>query len=227
MSADQVEELQRIYNERFAKNLAYRRQVWGVLLRSFFQKYIDPNDAVLDLGCGYGEFINAVNCGEKMAMDLNPDAPKHLESGTRFLQQDCSTSWALESDSLDVVFTSNFFEHLPDKSALGRTLSEAHRCLKAGGTLIAMGPNIKFLPGQYWDFWDHYLPLTELSLSEGLVNRGFEIVESFAKFLPFTMVRQRQYPARFLDVYLKLPIAWRVFGKQFLIVAQKRAGQLR
>lgn len=46
-----------------------------------------------------------------------------------------------------------FFEHLPDKAHLLRTLGQIRRCLKPGGCLIAMGPNIKYLPGRYWDFF--------------------------------------------------------------------------
>jgi SAM-dependent methyltransferase len=124
------------------------------------------------------------------------------------------------------VFTSNFFEHLPDKATLGKTLDQALRCLKPGGKLIAMGPNIKFLPGIYWDFWDHYLPLTEISLSEGLMTRGFEVTLCLDRFLPYTLARTRRYPLIFLKVYLRLKPAWRFFGKQFLVVAEKpRGGQ--
>ena len=221
MSAHSSADLRRIYQARFAKTAAYRRQVWRVLIPDFFQQYIQPNDTVLDLGCGYGEFINQVRCGSKLAMDLNPDAPSFLDPSVRFLEQDCSTRWQLEPDSLDVVFTSNFFEHLPHKEALGRTMDEIFRCLKPGGRLIALGPNVRYLAGRYWDFWDHYLPLTDLSLGEGLTNRGFGIVRSVDRFLPYTTVRARQYPDFFVKLYLRLPLAWRFMGKQFVVVARK------
>src|ERR1043165_5219610 len=127
-------------------------------------------------------------------MDLNPASAQHLASGVNLLRQDCSDQWQLPDESLDTVFTSNFFEHLPDKAALGRTLQQVRRCLKTGGKLIAMGPNIKYLPGAYWDFWDHYLPLTETSLGEGLSTNGFVVEQSHPRFLPYTMVNSRQYP---------------------------------
>jgi SAM-dependent methyltransferase len=221
MSTIDAHELQKLYGARFARNLAYRRKVWNVLVSVFFQKYISHDSAVLDLGCGYGEFINTVRCGNKFAMDLNPDAPKYLDSTVQFLEQDCSSRWQLEDSSLQVVFTSNFFEHLGDKAALGKTLDEIFRCLAPGGKIIAMGPNIKYLPGKYWDFWDHYLPLTEKSLGEGLTSRGFQITECVAKFLPYTMVNQREYPAALLKLYLRFPLAWQILGKQFLVVASK------
>src|SRR5262249_13889513 len=163
MSTEPTEELQRVYSDRFGGTADYRQRVWAVLLRAFFQPLIPQTAAVLDLGCGYGEFVNQVRAGRKFAMDLNPDAKKHLLPDVVLFHQDCSQPWPLKEGELDVVFTSNFFEHLPDKPALGRTLDEIFRCLKTGGQLIALGPNIKFTSGRYWDFWDHHLPLTELS----------------------------------------------------------------
>ena len=41
-----------------------------------------------------------------------------------FHQQDCSEPWEIDPNSLDLVFTSNFFEHLPNKESLDRTMGE-------------------------------------------------------------------------------------------------------
>jgi SAM-dependent methyltransferase len=222
MSRSAPEDLQRIYGARFAGSLDYRKTVWSVLVSDWFGRYVRPQDAALDLGCGYGEFINTIACREKYAMDLNPDAPRFLSKDVRFLSQDCATRWPLPDASLDVVFTSNFFEHLPDKGALGRTLDEIHRCLRPGGRLIALGPNIKYLPGEYWDFWDHSVPLTEASLKEALVIRGFGIDVCIGRFLPYTMSSGPRYPVALVRAYLKLPVLWRVFGRQFLVVGMRR-----
>ena len=216
-------ELARVYGNRFDPVREYRRRVWGVLVPQFFQKFVSHSASVLDLGCGYGEFINTVTAAKKWGMDLNPRTSENLAPDVRFLEQDCSRTWPLEEGQLDLVFTSNFFEHLPNKTALGRTLDQAFRCLKPGGRLIAMGPNIKCTEGRYWDFWDHYLPLTELSLSEGLTVRGYEIEQCLDRFLPYTMVGARQYPLWCVTLYLRLPLLWRWKGEQFLVIARKPA----
>jgi SAM-dependent methyltransferase len=221
MNGQNAEELKRIYEQRFEQSRFYRSRVWRTLVQNHFQKYINQSDVVLDLGCGYGDFINQVRCGKKYGMDLNPDARNYLSSDVELIEQDCSAPWPLKDKSLHVVFTSNFFEHLSDKRTLGKSLDEIFRCLRPHGKLIAMGPNIKYLPGEYWDFWDHYLPLTEMSLAEGLTNRGFEIVEQIARFLPYTMVGGRAYPDVFLKAYLRMRFAWRFLGKQFVVVATK------
>lgn len=215
--------LQRMYRARFGGRQAYRDNVWRVLIRDYFQRWIRPEDVVLDVGAGYGEFINHIRCGKKYALDLNPDTADRVSGGVEVVAQDCSAPWPFPDNHLDVVFTSNFLEHLPDKRALSRTLGEANRCIKPGGRFILMGPNIKYLPGAYWDFIDHHIPLTEQSLAEALVQQGFRIEKCIAKFLPFTMVNGPQYPAFFLAVYLRIPFVWRIFGKQFLVLAKKES----
>jgi hypothetical protein len=77
------------------------------------------------------------------------------------------------------------------------------------------------LPGRYWDFWDHYLPLTEASLCEGLKLTGFMIDFVAARFLPYSMSAGCTPPIIFLNLYVKWRWVWRFFGKQFLVVAVK------
>lgn len=214
-------DLQRLYETRFTGKSAYRQAVWQVLC-PFFSRWISPEDVVLDLGCGWCEFINAVRCGQKFAMDLNPDAENHAAPEVNLLRQDCSATWQLPDGSLDAVFSSNFFEHLPNKDALESAFLEAYRTLKPGGRFIAMGPNVKYVPGACWDFIDHHVPLTELSVLELMRKCGFEEEFCRDRFLPYTMSQGQQYPTWMLRTYLALPFAWRFWGKQFLVVGQKK-----
>jgi SAM-dependent methyltransferase len=214
-------DLQEIYSRRFRGNLEYRNRVWQILTADFFSRWIRPADRVLDLGCGYCQFINHIACSEKYGMDLNPQAADYAANNVTLIQQDCAARWPFEDNFLDAVFTSNFFEHLPTKDALEKTLREAMRCLKPDGRLIALGPNIRYLHGQYWDFFDHYLALTDKSLVEVLEKTGFSIVKSVSRFLPYTMVNAREYPLVLMRLYLRMPVAWIFLGKQFLVVARK------
>jgi SAM-dependent methyltransferase len=214
-------ELEKIYRSRFDEHIVYRDQIWKLLTSEFFSKYVSQEDRLLDLGCGYGEFINNIRCNTKFAMDMNPRARERLDHTVQFIEQDCSQQWELSENSLDVIFTSNFFEHLPTKKALSDTLDQAYRCLRKDGRIIALGPNVRFIGGAYWDFWDHHLPLTDAALSEALAIQGFTIEESIDRFLPYTMVNRRHFPSILVSLYLKVPIMWRVFGKQFLVVGRK------
>jgi SAM-dependent methyltransferase len=116
-------DLQRIYAQRFSASLEYRRSVWRILVADFFQKLVPASAAVLDLGCGYGEFINQVAASAKFGMDLNPDSRKFLAPGVELLAQDCSAQWPLPDSSLDVVFTSNFSNTYPTRPpSAGRSM---------------------------------------------------------------------------------------------------------
>jgi SAM-dependent methyltransferase len=215
------DELKLMYERRFSGKEEYRRKVWSVLVSDWFQRYIPDAGAVLDLGCGHGEFVNNLKGLIRYGMDLNPDSGRHLDSDIRWFQQDCSKQWPLPDNALDLVFTSNFFEHLHHKTNLLGTLIEAYRCIRPGGRLIALGPNIKYVGGAYWDFWDHHLPLTEASLVEALQTAGFKLERVVPRFLPYSMSEGPRYPLFFLRLYLRLPFAWRIFGRQFVIVAYK------
>jgi SAM-dependent methyltransferase len=216
-----LQDLRKEYQQRFASLAPYRDSVWRVLVRDFFQRYVDPTATVLDLGSGWGEFIRHIHAYRKIAMDLNPDMPSHVGSEVETILQDCSQTWQVPDSSLDIVFTSNFFEHLPDKDALRRTLQEAMRCLKDGGRIICVGPNIRFLHGSYWDFWDHFLPLSDRSMAEVLNLTGFAVERVEPRFLPYSMSLGFTPPVSFISTYIRTPLLWRIFGKQFLLVGYK------
>jgi SAM-dependent methyltransferase len=218
---DRPQELQELYSRRFDAVAAYRGAIWRVLVEDFFQSFVRRDARVLDIGCGYGEFINYIRASEKYGIDLNPTARAHLNPDVRFLEQDCSQPWPIPDGSLDVVFTSNFFEHLPSKDSLRDTMSQAFRCLSPGGIIIAMGPNIRYLSGSYWDFWDHSLCLSERSLAEGLASIGYRIRLKIPRFLPYSMSGGLRYPAALVRLYLRMRWVWPVFGRQFLVIAEK------
>ena len=213
--------LQQIYEKRFSGFENYRNKVWNILVSQFFHRWINPEFSILDLGCGYGEFINHTKCKNRHAMDLNPNARKKLNENIIFHEQDCSNTWSINPSSIDLIFTSNFFEHLPNKESLRSTIEEIRKALKPNGLLIAMGPNISVLKGSYWDFWDHHVPLSDASLCELLQINDFSIIKSYPCFLPYNMVRVKQRPLFLVSLYLKLPFLWKIFGKQFLVVAKK------
>jgi SAM-dependent methyltransferase len=128
----------------------------------------------------------------------------------------------LSSGSVDVVFSSNFLEHLASKEEVSRVMREALRVLKTGGTLILLGPNVRLIPGVYWDFFDHHVPLSDRSMCELLAITGFELIRVEPRFLPYTTRSALPQAPWLVALYLSLrPLSSAVLGKQFLIVAKK------
>ena len=213
-------DLEKLYRNRFEGKSTYRTRVWGALA-NFFGRWIAKDARVLDVGAGYCEAINAFHGSAKYAMDLNPETAERANPDVQVMQQNCCLPWSLNPGSLDVIFSSNFLEHLPDKAAVSALLNQAFRSLRPGGRIILLGPNIRFVQGEYWDFFDHHVALTDRSLKEALVSEGFTVEYCAPRFLPYTMSDGREYPLVFLRLYLRMPWAWRIFGKQFLVVASK------
>lgn len=190
-------------------------------MQELFDHKIPDNATVLDLACGYGEFINNVKAAKKLAVDFNPDAPKYLNKDISFWHSLATDLSVVGNEVADVVFTSNFLEHLRDKKECDTVLAAVHNVLKPGGRFIIMGPNIRYAYKEYWDFYDHYLPLSHLSLAEGLRIAGFRIEENIPRFLPYTMNNSAPTADFLVKAYLATPMAWRFMGKQFLVTAAK------
>lgn len=217
------EDLSSIYRNRFdARELENKRVLWQTLVDGFFQRYVPVDGTVVDLGAGNCEFVNAVSARRRIAVDLNPDTVSFAAPTVEVLTTRSDQMSVLDSASVDTVFTSNFFEHLPTKADLMTTLSECRRVTRPGGLIVVLMPNIRYLPGRYWDYLDHHLPLTHLSVAEALELSGYEVVEQVGRFLPYT-VKDAKFDVRpfMIRAYLRLRPAWRILGKQMLVVGRR------
>ena len=212
-----------IYTTRFEGLIEQRRRLWQVLCASFFQEYISSEDTVLDLGAGYCEFINHIVCRRKLALDINEDAELFANPDVEVLCASATERFPIPNDSVDVVFASHFFEHLHSKGDMIAVLNNVKDVLKPGGLLLILGPNIRYSYDEYWDFFDHRIPLSDKAVTEILRALGFEIVKVLPRFLPYTTKsRYPRWPI-LVKLYLRLPLAYRVFGKQMFIVGRKRS----
>lgn len=212
-----------VYQRRFSvEDQRAKNEIWKVLVGDFFQKrWIKPTDTVLDLGCGFGEFLNNVQAARKIGVDLNPDSPRYLDKSVEFHSASVCEMPFVPEGTVDFVFTSNLMEHLPSKMHVEQMIAEARRVLKPGGQFVMMGPNMRFLPGHYWDFWDHIVAITDRSLVEVLENSRFKIGECHPQFLPYTTRSRLPQGPGLVKLYLKVPLVWRLLGGQFLVRAVK------
>jgi ubiquinone/menaquinone biosynthesis C-methylase UbiE len=216
-------DLQKIYAARFLEEeLPLKNKIWKVICSDFLNRFIKTTDTVVDIGAGYCEFINNIDCQVKIAIDLNSDVKKFAHPQVRVINESCMAIRSLVDNSVDIVFMSNFLEHLLSKQQVFDTLQECKRILKTGGKMLILQPNIRFLANNYWDFFDHHTPLSDRSLVEVLEALDMQIVKNYPKFLPYTTKSKLPKGTLFVKLYLHLPVLWHIFGKQAFIVAEKR-----
>jgi ubiquinone/menaquinone biosynthesis C-methylase UbiE len=214
--------LESLYKNRFDNSSLDRRKVlWQILCRAFFQRFIPKDSAVLDVAAGYCEFINNITCSEKFAVDLNQNVFRYADPNVKVFVCSSVDMSPIPGGSIDVAFMSNFLEHLESRQQIIQTLTEVRRVLKPSGSIMILQPNIRYLSKEYWDFFDHCIPISDKSLTEALLMAGFKIKKSIPKFLPYTTKsRIPQFPF-LVHLYIRMPLAWKIFGKQAFIVAQK------
>lgn len=209
-----------IYRRRFQGEKRARQQMWDVLCANYFQKFISSRATVLEIAAGHCEFINAIRARRKIAIDINEDtrlfADKNVEVHLT-LSTDLSV---IADEEIDVIFISNFFEHISREEIL-LTVRECFRCLKRGGKLMILQPNIRFIAQDYWMFYDHITPMDDRALCELLELCGFDIALQLPRFLPYTTKSRLPRATFFIKLYLRLPFLYKVFGGQAFVIARK------
>ena len=196
---------------------ARRGTVWTALWRYHFRSRIKPDACVLDLGAGYGDFINSVEARRRIAVDTWPRLVEHLAPGVEAVVSSVTDLGAVAEGSVDFVFASNLFEHLP-RDGMVAALGEIVRVLAPGGTLTILQPNYRYAYREYFDDYTHVAVYTHVSLSDLLVANGWEIVEMRPRFLPLTIKSRLPTWPFLIGLYLNLP--FKPLGKQMLIVAR-------
>ena len=182
-----------------------------------------PRDAaVVDIAADRGYFIRNIDAAEKWATDLRPMQP-FLPREVRFVEANSmDLRDHLPLAHFDIAFISNFLEHLPTSEAVVEQLAVVHDLLKPGGRLIVLQPNIRLVGGQYWDFIDHQVGLTEKSLQEAAELAGLATSELITRFVPYTT--KSRYPRHpfLVRAYLQLPFLWLILGKQSLYIGERQ-----
>lgn len=212
-----------IYKFRFPQETASGRSLlWQNLCRVWFQKFVSEKDTVMDIGAGYCEFINTIHCKVKIAVDINPDVKKYAEDNVTVLQTDVLHIPKEYKHSVDVIFMSNFLEHLPKRDDVVTVLTSVTSLLKHDGALLILQPNIDLVKERYWDFIDHYTALNEKSLTEALTISGYRVEKFVKRFLPYsTVATSLSTHPWFIRVYFLLPQLLRPFAGQSFCLARK------
>lgn len=156
---------------------------------NFFKKFIGKN--VLDIGAGYGDFLNYIlthnkNIKKAIAVDLSTEAIKKgrkRHPGLLFKEENIEK---LEhpDNSFDTVFAIEVVEHILD---IDQCLAEVYRVLKKGGYFCITTTDFNFLKkiviaSFFWEkfFYSnnpHIRFFTKKTLADICLKHGFTPVD--------------------------------------------------
>ncbi|MCR1783734.1 class I SAM-dependent methyltransferase [Nocardioides carbamazepini] len=218
---DDPAELELLYRNRFARQSEMRQDLWEVLCRDFFQRWVPESSTVLDIAAGSCEFINNITARRKLAVDLNPDLVHKAGPDVEATITRSDAMDHLADQSVDRVFISNFFEHVP-REVIMSTLVEVRRVLRPDGKLLVLQPNVRYCARDYWMFFDHITPVDDRALIEAFAAADFDVELNIPRFLPYTTKSRLPSGPRLVSLYLKVPLAWKVMGAQAFMVGAPR-----
>jgi SAM-dependent methyltransferase len=209
-------------DQYFNSRLAFdqkRNILWSTLCKYFFSKYVPRDATVLDLGAGWCDFINNIECKKKIAIDqwegiyecANDDVEVHNKSVVQMPY--------LETSSVDVVFASNLVEHL-NREELKSMVQECGRILKSGGLIILLQPNFRDSYRHYFDDYTHVSIWTDIGIKTFMESFGWESVVHKGKFLPLTIKSRFPVSSFLIRMYLKSP--FKPLSGQMLLIFQNK-----
>jgi hypothetical protein len=211
---------QRLYEYRFRDIDQKRRDDVWIGVAPFIHETLGRPERMLDPAAGRCEFINSVPSKERWAVDAVAYDEGVAREGTKLIVSEIMEA-DLPSGYFDGVFVSNFLEHLLSQEEVAAFLEKMHASMRAGGRIAIMGPNFRYCSREYFDFADHTVVLTERGVEEHLYAAGFELVNTHPQFLPYSFTGHLPSHPALVRAYLRLPFAWRLFGKQFLVIAER------
>ena len=211
----------------FQARLTYdpRREVlWRTLYSHQFSHLILETDCVLELGAGYGHFINQVKARRRIAVDHWDGFINYLQPGVEGRVGDVVDLSFLTPSSVNFVFASNLFEHL-SQSDFATVLCQLKNVLAIDGTINIVQPNYYYAYREYFDDYTHHSIYTHTSICDFLEANGFYVIECQPRYLPMTTKSSLSIWPWLIRLYLDLP--WKPLGKQMFIRARPKENAKR
>jgi hypothetical protein len=206
-------------HEYFSTRFLYdpRREVlWRTLYRYYFAQLIAEKDCVLELGAGYGHFINQVIARRMIAVDAWPGFVNYLRPGIEAQLSDLTDFSFLDRSSIDFVFASNLFEHLT-QDGFASILHRLKSALTPNATINILQPNYYYAYREYFDDYTHQTIYSHTSICDFIEANGYRVIECRPCFLPLTVKSRLPVSSLLIRLYLLSP--WKPLAKQMFIRA--------
>lgn len=168
---------------------------WRTMMSDVFKRSLNAIETrygfnrgtLLDIGCGYGFFLELARQRGWRVYGVEPCAHARAYATSKSLEVDSKNIFAraYKDETFDVVTLFYVLEHLPDPL---RYLKEINRILKPGGLLLARVPHttplVKFLkilgiPNRLYDVPSHLSDFSPSTIAMALAKTGFNEIQTF------------------------------------------------
>lgn len=199
-------------------DLNFRKGVWKEIVR-YVKKDTGKINTLLELGAGYCDFINQFPAKIKIGYELNPEMIKFANADVDLRIDTATLLQNIEDKSIDMVFASNFLEHL-DQEKLQIMLPRIRDVLKNKGILILLQPNYRLCAEHYFDDETHQTIFSDSTISEFLNDFGFSVKKLIPGLLPFSMKSRLPKWPFLVRLYLMSPV--KPMAAQMYVVAERK-----
>jgi 2-polyprenyl-3-methyl-5-hydroxy-6-metoxy-1,4-benzoquinol methylase len=239
-----------INNMRNKQTLDYYNSIYKPANKNFnLQKYknlvlkehsdiLNKNKKILDVGCGAGFLLNALECEDYknltgVELDKNQylEAKKHLKFSKLF-NQDCIEFLNKTEERYDIIFLYDLLEHIP-KEKIIRLLKLIYKSLNNKGVLVIKTPNADspyFASRMRYGDFTHETSFNKESVETVLREAGFSNIICKSTKFPFSLKSLGVYPIRLLGniilriymiSYIGLEALNIILTPNFIIIAKK------
>lgn len=208
-----------VYERARLQPIEGREAVWRAITEHLDRWFPTPCETVVDLGCGYGDFINQVSATNRIGVDMRA-CDGHLADGVTFVQGTAADALSgMPEGSVDLLMASNLLEHL-EWGDVELLLEQIARVLRPGGRVMLLQPNFRHSARGYFDDYTHRTIFTDESLVGWVRAAGLDPVAVRPRYLPLTM--KSRLPSSYILTRLYLALGSPVLGAQMLVVAERR-----
>ncbi len=193
-----------------------RRAVWRAIAR-YVARDAPEVGTLVELGAGYCDFVNQFPAGRKIAFDLNPEMRRWADPDVDLRIGSALTLPGIADRSVDLVFASNFLEHLQE-AELADLLPRVRSVLSARGRLILIQPNHRRCAEHYFDDPTHVTIFDDANITGWLARFGLRVVHLEPGLLPFSMNSRLPKSELLTTLYLRSPL--RPLAAQMYVVAE-------
>jgi 2-polyprenyl-3-methyl-5-hydroxy-6-metoxy-1,4-benzoquinol methylase len=216
----------KLYNLRYSKYLTDH----GKVEVNYLDKYLKPNQKILEIGCGAGHLSNylfkkklkvsSIDFSQHM-VDISKKNYPHLNPKVMNAEK-----LSFKDNSFDVVISYELIEHLFDVKS---HLSEVNRILKKGGLYIIKTPN-KIVDSLYFKFTGkddkyrnsfHPSLQSHKSLKKILHKNGFSTNYIKIRKLSKTQIKKLKYRIIIFSAQILIKILPKILLPTIIGIAKK------